>query len=98
MFERIEQFLVSSFFGAQLMNYFINYECVHSLMLQDTSSRSVFISYCWLNSSLAVNAGQARNIPGAVSYGDPRELKQFLEDNDISCWLDIDQVGRVSRS
>ena len=44
---------------------------------------------------MAVNAGQARNIPGALSYGDPRELKQFLEDNGISCWLDVEQVGRV---
>jgi len=47
---------------------------------------------------MAVSAGQARNIEGAVGSGDPRELKLFLEQNDIACWLDIEQVGRVSRS
>jgi hypothetical protein len=59
--------------------------------------KSVFLSYCWVNSELATKAGQARRIEGAIGNGDPRELKTFLESNGFSCWIDIDQVGRVSK-
>lgn len=54
----------------------------------------IFISYCWQNSQEAVNNGtQARH--GALGYGDPRKIKEFLEKKGLSCWLDIEQMGKV---
>ena len=56
----------------------------------------VFISYCWTNSASAVEADQARHKPGALSAGDPRKIKSFLEERGIVTWLDIERAGRVS--
>lgn len=54
----------------------------------------IFISYCWQNSHDAVNNGtQARH--GALGYADPRKIKEFLEKKGLSCWLDIEQMGKV---
>jgi len=35
-------------------------------------------------------------MPGAIGYGDPRELKTYLEKKDISCWIDVERIGMVS--
>ena len=36
-----------------------------------------------------------RSVPGAIGYGDPREIKQHLEDHGIRCWIDVERVGQV---
>ena len=40
-------------------------------------------------------AKQATEKVGSLGHGDPREIKAFLEKNGISCWLDVERVGRV---
>lgn len=40
--------------------------------------------------------GTASN-PKALGWGDPRKLKHFLEENGVSCWLDIEQMGQVGK-
>ena len=55
----------------------------------------VFISYAWVNSASAIKAKQATEKVGSLGHGDPREIKNFLEKNGISCWLDVERVGRV---
>ncbi|XP_062577173.1 uncharacterized protein LOC134239045 [Saccostrea cucullata] len=63
------------------------------LEMSKTDNPDVFISYCWQNSQDAVNQGtQARQ--GALGYGDPRKIKEFLEKKGLSCWLDIEQMGK----
>ncbi|KAL4228297.1 hypothetical protein ACF0H5_013728 [Mactra antiquata] len=54
---------------------------------------SCFFSYTWVNSSQAVNLG-TRAVSGALGSGDPREIKQYLEDNGIKCWIDVERVGK----
>uniref|UniRef100_A0A2C9LLZ2 TIR domain-containing protein n=1 Tax=Biomphalaria glabrata TaxID=6526 RepID=A0A2C9LLZ2_BIOGL len=51
---------------------------------------SVFISYSWSNSKHAQERGTVCP-PGAIGWGDPRQVKQELEKRNISCWLDCDQ-------
>ncbi|KAK7485956.1 hypothetical protein BaRGS_00022822 [Batillaria attramentaria] len=53
---------------------------------------AVFISYCWSNSRDAQKKG-TQCPPSALGWGDPREIKAFLEKKDITCWLDIEQTG-----
>ncbi|KAK7478154.1 hypothetical protein BaRGS_00030601 [Batillaria attramentaria] len=52
-----------------------------------------FISYCWANSKTAADLGSASN-PKAQGWGDPRKIKQFLQDRKVPCWLDIEQMGQ----
>ncbi|KAL4233400.1 hypothetical protein ACF0H5_008081 [Mactra antiquata] len=56
----------------------------------------VFLSYCWTNSHDAIAKG-SREKDGALGWkgGDPREVKKFLNDKGISCWIDIERVGGV---
>ena len=56
----------------------------------------MFFSYCWSNSLSAVEGRQAPNKPGALGFGDPRQMKELLEAQGYSCWLDVEQVGQVS--
>ncbi|XP_033763307.1 uncharacterized protein LOC117344606 [Pecten maximus] len=51
-----------------------------------------FVSYCWSNSHDAISKG-SRKKEGALGWGDPRKVKNFLESKGISCWLDIERVG-----
>ncbi|KAK7503510.1 hypothetical protein BaRGS_00005049 [Batillaria attramentaria] len=51
-----------------------------------------FISYCWQNSARAVAKG-SRTVEGAVGYGDPRDIKDYLETKGIKCWIDVERVG-----
>ncbi|KAK3765970.1 hypothetical protein RRG08_002213 [Elysia crispata] len=51
-----------------------------------------FISYSWQNSAQAVSKG-SRSSEGAVGYGDPRDIKDFLEANGVKCWIDVERVG-----
>ncbi|XP_077989757.1 uncharacterized protein LOC144444214 [Glandiceps talaboti] len=53
-----------------------------------------FVSYCWHNSRKAVDLKQVPENPQALGKGDPRALKEYLEENGISCWMDVDNVGR----
>lgn len=52
----------------------------------------VFISYCWSNSHSAIEKG-SREIDGALGWADPRQVKTYLEQYDIPCWLDVEQAG-----
>ena len=54
----------------------------------------VFISYCWVNSKDAVDKGTAKK-QKALGWGDPRKIKEFLQKNGVSCWLDTEQMGQV---
>lgn len=66
---------------------------IAGLELMKSDHPDIFISYCWQNSQEAVNNGtQARH--GALGYGDPRKIKEFLEKKGLSCWLDIEQMGK----
>ncbi|KAK0062250.1 hypothetical protein Bpfe_008351, partial [Biomphalaria pfeifferi] len=75
---RIEQ-MVSAVKGKLMQN---NY--------QIQKHPSVFISYSWSNSKHAQERGTVCP-PGAIGWGDPRQVKQELEKRNISCWLDCDQ-------
>ncbi|XP_021344441.1 uncharacterized protein LOC110444385, partial [Mizuhopecten yessoensis] len=59
---------------------------------QDTSSNACFISYAWVNSQQAVALGSNKK-EEALGYGDPREIKAFLEKKGVPCWLDIEQMN-----
>ncbi|XP_033749950.1 uncharacterized protein LOC117334433 [Pecten maximus] len=59
---------------------------------QDTRSNACFISYAWVNSHQAVELGSKKK-EGALGSGDPREIKTFLEKNNIPCWIDIEQIN-----
>ena len=37
----------------------------------------------------------SREVEGALGYGDPRELKSYLEEHGIHCWMDVERVGKV---
>lgn len=37
-----------------------------------------------------------RSIPGAIGYGDPREIKRYVEDHGVKCWIDVERVGQVT--
>ncbi|KAK3737158.1 hypothetical protein RRG08_016463 [Elysia crispata] len=52
-----------------------------------------FISYCWANSKTAADAGSATK-PGALGWGDPRKIKEFLQSKGVKCWLDVEQMGQ----
>ena len=38
-----------------------------------------------------------RSVPGAIGNGDPRDIKQYLEDHGVKCWIDVERIGQVSR-
>ena len=52
-----------------------------------------FISYSWKNSKQAVSKG-TKTEESALGWGDPREIKRFLEEHDFPCWIDIEQAGK----
>ena len=56
-----------------------------------------FISYCWSNSHDAAKrrgTGHVQNNKAlGWSEGDPRTIKEFLESNGVTCWLDTEQIG-----
>ncbi|XP_021360647.1 uncharacterized protein LOC110455055 [Mizuhopecten yessoensis] len=56
------------------------------------TSNSCFISYSWVNSRMAVDSG-TRELAGAVGQVDPRELKNYLEEHGVGCWIDVEQVN-----
>ena len=42
----------------------------------------VFVSYAWVNSQIAIDAGHARPKDGAIGFGDPRKIKMDLENQE----------------
>ncbi|XP_035826698.1 uncharacterized protein LOC101848126 [Aplysia californica] len=52
-----------------------------------------FISYAWANSKTAVELGSA-TVEGALGWGDPRKIKEFLQSHGVNCWLDVEQMGQ----
>lgn len=39
----------------------------------------------------------SRKVEGAVGYGDPRQLKEYLSKHGVECWLDVERAGKVSK-
>ncbi|XP_071087235.1 uncharacterized protein [Haliotis cracherodii] len=65
---------------------------LHGIQIRDNKEYPVcFISYCWSNSSDAVNKG-TKSPSGSLGWGDPRVIKKYLEDNGISTWIDHEQM------
>ena len=62
----------------------------------DLPDPDVFVSYCWVNSASAVKVGEAKEREGSLGFGDPRQLKTFLESHGFVSWLDKERAGRVS--
>ena len=56
----------------------------------------MFLSYCWSNSKEACSVTTTAT-KTSLGYGDPRVLKRHLEKNGCKSWLDIEQMGKVSR-
>ncbi|XP_060074414.1 uncharacterized protein LOC132554131, partial [Ylistrum balloti] len=56
------------------------------------TSNPCFISYSWVNSRTAVDSG-TKELSGAIGPGDPRELKKYLEEHGVGCWIDVEQVN-----
>ncbi|WAR27954.1 PATS1-like protein [Mya arenaria] len=52
-----------------------------------------FFSYTWVNSANAVAQG-TRKLDNALGYADPRGIRDFLEENNVKCWIDVEQVGK----
>ena len=59
------------------------------------TQRNCFISYSWQNSADAIQRG-TKEVPGGLGAVDPRRLKAELESRGLTCWLDIEQTGKVS--
>ncbi|KAK3098795.1 hypothetical protein FSP39_023178 [Pinctada imbricata] len=57
-----------------------------------TESPECFISYCWKNSAQAVALG-TRAEDKSLGYGDPREIKNYLEEEGVRCWIDVERIG-----
>ncbi|XP_050400370.2 uncharacterized protein LOC126817438 [Patella vulgata] len=60
--------------------------------VQTITSTPCFVSYCWQNSQEAINKG-SRVIQGAIGAADPRDIKVYLEKNNIKCWIDVERAG-----
>ncbi|XP_062596866.1 uncharacterized protein LOC134258357 [Saccostrea cucullata] len=60
--------------------------------VKDRESPECFISYCWKNSAQAVALG-TRSGSASLGFGDPREIKSYLEENCINCWIDVERIG-----
>lgn len=60
-----------------------------------TKASDVFVSYCWANSQHALDRGQSRKVDGAIGAKDPRYIKELLEEEGLSCWIDIEKAGPV---
>ncbi|XP_064623321.1 uncharacterized protein LOC135485349 isoform X1 [Lineus longissimus] len=58
--------------------------------VKKAESFDCFLSYCWGNSHHAVKLGHG---PEALGWGDPREVKDYLEKNGVHCWMDIERTG-----
>ncbi|XP_064619612.1 uncharacterized protein LOC135483043 [Lineus longissimus] len=50
-----------------------------------------FFSYCWKNSKRAADMGQ-RSTSRSVGYGDPIDMKDYLEENGVKSSIDIDRA------
>jgi hypothetical protein len=53
----------------------------------------IFISYCRVNSHDAVKKGTMVKNKNSLGWADPRELKNFLENEGYSVWVDYEQIG-----
>ena len=67
---------------------------MYILQAKEEDVPNCFISYCWTNSHDAIAKG-SRSVEGALGWegGDPRTVKEFLEEKGIRCWIDIEKVG-----
>ena len=76
-------------------NTFFNLRCLLLHQQRQKKYPKCFVSYCWSNSADAVRKG-SRQQAGSLGWGDPREIKKTIEDNGMSCWMDVERVGQVS--
>ncbi|XP_062577865.1 uncharacterized protein LOC134239727, partial [Saccostrea cucullata] len=53
----------------------------------------VFISYCWQNSKKAVDKGTKIKDKSSLGAVDPRDIKDYLTDKKVACWIDIEKIG-----
>ncbi|KAJ1628883.1 hypothetical protein T492DRAFT_134592 [Pavlovales sp. CCMP2436] len=59
------------------------------------NARDVFVSYCWHNSALAVEAMQVPQLYGNALI-DPRRVAKAIKAAGLSTWLDIEELGSGS--
>ncbi|EDV23062.1 uncharacterized protein TRIADDRAFT_57945 [Trichoplax adhaerens] len=62
--------------------------------VQHLQQTDCFISYCWKNSANACELG-IQQVDGAIGKVDPRDLKDQLKAKGITCWMDIEQLGKA---
>ena len=55
----------------------------------------VFISYCWQNSKQAESKNTVIKNRKSLGAVDPRDIKDFLTEKKVNCWLDIERIGTV---
>ncbi|CAF2785557.1 unnamed protein product [Rotaria sp. Silwood2] len=51
----------------------------------------LFISYCWANSHDAVSTKPTAT---SIGWGDPRVIKDYLEERGLRVWMDVNRLGK----
>ncbi|CAF3639029.1 unnamed protein product [Rotaria socialis] len=69
-----------------------NGQSIKSNQLRDQST-DIFISYCWMNSHDAVSKG-TKPTGTSIGWGDPRALKDYLEERGLQVWMDVTRLGK----
>ena len=83
-----------SFLESVTLGYWFHMLCF--LLQNKLKPPDVFISYCWQNSKQAESKNTVIKNRKSLGAVDPRDIKDFLTEKKINCWLDIERIGTVS--